>query len=91
MHKIMYSQVGILTEGSNELNQTSFIHWCSELELNNVPLCHQGSSYRCSRKVSRPKAQLGSNYQYDYSQYSFDIITLQVHYNIAIYSLLKCS
>ena len=75
---VFVKQVAVWIEESNQLNQTSFIHWCSRLELNNVPLCHQGSSFRCSTKGPPPLAQQGSDYKYDYSRYSFDIVTLQV-------------
>ena len=72
-------QIATWTEESNEINQVSFIQWCSQQELHNLPLCHQGNSFRCNIKSPPPRAPQGSNYQYDYSRYSFDIVTLKVH------------
>ena len=71
-------QIATWTEESDEFNQVSFIRWCSQQELINLPLCHQGNSFRCNIKSPPPRAPPGSNYQYDYSSYIFDIVTLQV-------------
>ena len=59
-------------------DQVSFIRWCSQQELNNLPLCHKDNSFRCNIKSLPPEAPQGSNYRYDYSLYSFDIVTIQV-------------
>ena len=77
---VLLKQIATWTEDSSELNQISFIHWCSQLELSNLPLCYDGTSFRCNIKNPPPRAPQGSKYQYDYGQYTFDIVTLLVQY-----------
>ena len=71
-------QIANWTEESDKLEQISFIRWCSQQELSSLPLCHKGNSFRCNIKSPPLKAPDDSNYQYDYSRYSFDVVTLEV-------------
>ena len=73
-----YNQIANWTEGNSMLEQVSFIRWCSQQELNNLPLCRKDNSFRCNIRSVLPRAPQGSNYQYDYNLYTFDIVTIQV-------------
>ena len=74
----VFVQIATWTEVNHVFDQVSFIRWCSQQELNNLPLCHKDNSFRCNIKSLTPLAPHGSNYRYDYSLYSFDIVTIQV-------------
>ena len=67
-----------------EVNETlqiiSPIHWCSHQEANTLHLCQGANNIRCGvTKRPPPKAPPDSRYQYDYSNYNFDVVTIEVN------------
>ena len=54
----------------------------SQQELSSLPSCHHGNSFRCNVNIKNPppRAQQGSSYQYNYSYYSFGVVTIPVAY-----------
>jgi len=67
-------------EGNETLQTKSAIGWCTEREAHTILLCQGASSGECdANQRLPPRASASSRYQYDYSNYNFDVVTIEVH------------
>ena len=73
---ILLLQIAKWTDESTKIDQVSSIRWCSQQEFIKLPLCQGGSILKCNKKAPPPRAPLTSAYQFDYSRYNFDVVTL---------------
>ena len=70
-------QIATWTDGSVGINQVSYIRWCSQQDFIKLHLCQGSSILKCNKKILPPRAPSTSPYQFDYSQYTFDVITVE--------------
>ena len=74
-----YLKVATWVEGNETLQTISSIRWCSQQEASVIHLCQGAGDIGCGvTKKPPPRAAPNSRYQYDYSNYNFDIVTIEV-------------
>jgi len=74
-----YLKVATWVEGNETLQTISPIQWCSQQEASIIHLCQGAAGIGCGvTKKLPPRAPPNSRYQYDYSNYNFDIVTIEV-------------
>ena len=72
-------QIANWTDENNGINPVSYIRWCTQGEFTQLNLCEGAYKLRCIKKVLPPRALPSSPYNFDYSRYTFDVVTVMVH------------
>jgi len=77
--EVIILQVATWMEGNETIQAISPIRWCSQQDTISIKLCQGVSNTGCSTtKKLPPRALINSPYQYDYSNYNFDVVTIEV-------------